>query len=284
MADSTSSRVWFITGTSTGFGYLLAKEALRRGERVIATARDISKLKDLTAQYPDTARTFTLDVTEPREIESVAQQAIVTFGHVDVLVNNAGYGVNGAIEEVSEEEFEPMFQTNIYGLIRTTRAFLPHFRQRRSGHIFNLSSIGGLTGAPGWGFYNTTKFAVEGFSEALAGEMKPLGVHVTVIEPGPFRTDFLGRSGKLAAKELPEYVETAGKAREYLTTQAGKQPGDPQKAVEAIITVANSPNPPLHLILGKIGLTRFRDKLAQWEKEIAAWQGVTLGADFPSGK
>jgi NAD(P)-dependent dehydrogenase (short-subunit alcohol dehydrogenase family) len=284
MADSTSSRVWFITGTSTGFGFLLAKEALRRGDRVIATARDTSKLKDLTAQYPHTARTFTLDVTKPAQIESVAQQAIAAFGHVDVLVNNAGYGVNGAIEEVSEEEFEPMFQTNIYGLIRTTRAFLPHFRQRRSGHIFNLSSIGGLTGAPGWGFYNATKFAVEGFSEALAGEMKPLGVHVTVIEPGPFRTDFLGRSGKLAAKEMPEYVETAGKAREYLTTQAGKQPGDPQKAVEAIITVADSPNPPLHLILGKIGLTRFRDKLAQWEKEIAAWEGVTLGADFPNGK
>jgi short-subunit dehydrogenase len=284
MADSTSPRVWFITGTSTGFGYLLAKEALRRGERVIATARDTSKLKNLTAQYPDQARTFTLDVTKPAQIESVAQQAIAAFGHVDVLVNNAGYGVNGAIEEVSEEEFEPMFQTNIYGLIRTTRAFLPHFRQRRSGHIFNLSSIGGLTGAPGWGFYNATKFAVEGFSEALAGEMKPLGVHVTVVEPGPFRTDFLGRSGKLAAKELPEYVETAGKAREYLTTQAGKQPGDPQKAVEAIITVADSPNPPLHLILGKIGLTRFRDKLAQWEKEIAAWEPVTTGADFPEGK
>src|SRR3984957_5218956 len=151
MSDATSPRVWFITGTSTGFGFLLAKEALRRGDRVIATARDISKLKDLTAQCPDQARTFTLDVTKPREIESVAQQAIAAFGHVDVLVNNAGYGVNGAIEEVSEEEFEPMFQTNIYGLIRTTRAFLPHFRQRRSGHIFNLSSIGGLTGAPGWG-------------------------------------------------------------------------------------------------------------------------------------
>jgi NAD(P)-dependent dehydrogenase (short-subunit alcohol dehydrogenase family) len=284
MADSTSPRVWFITGTSTGFGSLLAKEALRRGDRVIATARDVSKLKELTVQYPDSARTFTLDVTKPAQIESVAQQAIAAFGHVDVLVNNAGYGVNGAIEEFSEEEFEPMFQTNIYGLIRTTRTFLPHFRQRRSGHIFNFSSIGGLTGAPGWGFYNATKFAVEGFSEALAGEMKPLGVHVTVVEPGPFRTDFLGRSGKLAAKELPEYVETAGKAREYLKTQAGKQPGDPQKAVEAIIAVADSPAPPLHLILGKPALVRFRDKLAQWQKEIAAWESVTTGADFPDGK
>ena len=286
MADSasSSSRVWFITGTSTGFGRLLAQELLRRGNRVIATARDIAKIEDLVHQHPDAARAFTLDVTNPAQIESVAQQAIAAFGHVDILVNNAGYGLNGAIEEVSEEEFEPMFQTNIYGLIRTTRAFLPHFRQRRTGHIFNLSSVSGLIGGAGWGFYNATKFAVEGFSEALAGEMKPLGVHVTVIEPGPFRTDFLGRSGKLAAKEFPEYKDTAGKARDYLKTQAGKQPGDPQKAVEAIIAVADSPAPPLHLILGKIALIRFRDKLALWQKEIAAWEPVTVGSDFPEGQ
>jgi NAD(P)-dependent dehydrogenase (short-subunit alcohol dehydrogenase family) len=284
MANSAGSRVWFITGSSSGFGLLLAKEALRRGERVIATARDAAKLDELGKTYPDTARTFALDVTKPAEIEAVAQKAIAAFGHVDVLVNNAGYGVNGAIEEVSEDEFEPMFQTNIYGLIRTTRAFLPHFRERRSGHIFNLSSIGGLIGGAGWGFYNTTKFAVEGFSEALAAEMKPLGVSVTLIEPGPFRTEFLGRSGKLAAREIPEYNDTAGKAREYLKTQSGKQPGDPQKAVEAIIAVADSPNPPVHLILGKIALTRFQAKLAQWQSEITEWESVTLGSDFPGGK
>jgi NAD(P)-dependent dehydrogenase (short-subunit alcohol dehydrogenase family) len=284
MSASPSPRVWFITGSSSGFGLLLAKEALRRGDRVIATARDASKLDDLLTLYPDTARTLKLDVTNLAEIESVVPLALTAFGHVDVLVNNAGYGVNGAIEEVAEDEFEHMFQTNIYGLIRTTRAFLPHFRQRRTGHIFNLSSIGGLIGGAGWGFYNTTKFAVEGFSEALAGEMKPLGVHVTIVEPGPFRTDFLGRSGKLAAKELPEYKDTAGKARDYLTSQNGKQPGDPQKAVEAILAAADSPNPPLHLILGKIALNRFRDKIAQWQKEIAAWEPVTTGADFPNTK
>jgi NAD(P)-dependent dehydrogenase (short-subunit alcohol dehydrogenase family) len=281
MANSTGSRVWFITGCSSGFGLLLANEALRRGERVIATARDASKLDELLTAYPNTARTLSLDVTKPAEIEAVAQKAIATFGHVDVLVNNAGYGVNGAIEEVSEDEFEPMFQTNIYGLIRTTRAFLPHFRQRRSGNIFNLSSIGGLIGRGGWGFYNTTKFAVEGFSEALADELKPLGVSVTIIEPGPFRTDFLGRSGKLAAKEIADYKDTAGVARVYLQTQSGKQAGDPQKAVEAIITVADSPNPPVHLILGKLALTRFRDKLAEWQSDMAKWESVTLGSDFP---
>jgi NAD(P)-dependent dehydrogenase (short-subunit alcohol dehydrogenase family) len=281
---NSSSRVWFITGTSSGFGLLLAKEALKRGERVIATARNTSKLAALTAEYPDTARTLTLDVTKPAEITSVARQAIAEFGQIDVLVNNAGYGVNGAIEEVSEDEFEHMFQTNIYGLIRTTRAFLPHFRERRTGNIINLSSIGGLIGGAGWGFYNTTKFAVEGFSEALAAELKPLGVHVTLIEPGPFRTEFLGTSGKLAAVEIPEYKETAGKARDYLNANNGKQPGDPQKAVEAIVQVVDSPNPPLHLILGNIALKRFRDKLAAWQTEIAAWEPVTTGSDFPEGK
>jgi len=284
MEESTFSRVWFITGTSTGFGYLLAEEALKRGERVIATARDVSKLSRLARKYPDRIHTLTLDVTNPNEIISIAQQGIAAFGHVDTLVNNAGYGVNGAIEEVSEDEFEPMFQTNIYGLIRVTRAFLPHFRQRRSGHIFNLSSIGGLIGSPGWGFYNATKFAVEGLSEALAEEMKPLGVHVTVVEPGPFRTDFLGRSSKLARRQLRDYATTAGKAREYLKTQSGKQPGDPQKAVEAIITAANSPKPPLHLILGQVALTRFRHKLSDWHEEIAAWESGTTSADFPENK
>lgn len=282
MEPSKSSRVWFITGSSTGFGRLLAEEVLKRGERVVVTARDISKVTALAQEYPDRAKALSLDVIRPAEIATVAQRAISSFGQIDVLVNNAGYGVNGAIEEVSEDEFEPMFQTNIYGLIRTTRAFLPHFRERRHGHILNVSSIGGLIGSAGWGFYNVTKFAVEGFSEALAAEMKPLGVYVTAVEPGPFRTDFLGRSGKLAERELPEYNDTAGKARIYLKTQSGKQPGDPQKAIEALITVVDSPEPPLHLILGKIALTRFRDKLSHWQKEIAAWETITNGADFPN--
>lgn len=280
MSTSNSPRVWFITGASTGFGRLLAEELLRRGEQVIATARNIGKVDDLVRQYPTNCFALPLDVTTPSQIDSAASQGVKAFGHIDVLVNNAGYGVNGAIEEVSEEEFEPMFQTNLYGLIRTTRAFLPHFRTRRSGHIVNLSSIGGLIGSAGWGYYNTTKFAVEGFSEALAAEMKPLGVHVSVIEPGPFRTDFLGRSGKLAQLELPEYKATAGKAREYLLTQSGKQPGDPQKAIEAVIAVVDADEPPLHLLLGKSALMRFEKKLADWKSEIEGWKEITIGADF----
>jgi NAD(P)-dependent dehydrogenase (short-subunit alcohol dehydrogenase family) len=274
------SRVWFITGASTGFGRLLSEELLKRGERVLATARDISKVSDLARQYPNSARAFALDVTDPEQIASVAKQAIAAFGHVDVLVNNAGYGVAGAIEEVSEEEFEALFQTNLYGLIRTTRAFLPHFRERRSGHIVNFSSIGGLIAAPGWGFYNTTKFAVEGFSESLAAEMKPLGVRVTIVEPGAFRTDFLGRSGKLANLELPDYADTAGKTRENLKTRSGTQAGNPQKGAEAIIAVADSPNPPLRIILGKAALARFRDRLTAWRKELDAWENVSNGVDF----
>jgi len=284
MASSQSSRTWFITGASTGFGRLLAAELLKRGEQVGATARSQAQIEDLARKYPGKAKAFVLDVTKPDQIAAAAAQAIQAFGHIDVLVNNAGYGVSGAIEEVSEEEFEPMFQTNIYGLIRTTRVFLPHFRERKSGHIINFSSIAGLIGTPGWGFYATTKFAVEGFSEALAGEMNPLGVHVTVIEPGPFRTDFLGRSGKLAEREIPDYAQSAGKARQYLKTQNGKQPGDPRKAIEAVIAVVDSPNPPVHLLLGRTALVRFRGKLEQWEKEIAAWESVTTGADFPEGE
>ncbi|HWT64751.1 MAG TPA: oxidoreductase [Terracidiphilus sp.] len=281
---SNVSRVWFITGSSSGFGYLLAKEVLRRGERVVATARKAEALKDLVAEYPETARALALDVTQPEQITAVAREAIAAFGHVDVVVNNAGYGVNGAIEEVGEDEFEPMFQTNIYGLIRTTRAFLPHLRERRSGHIINLSSIAGLVGGAGWGFYNTSKFAVEGFSEALAEELKPLGVRVTIVEPGPFRTEFLGRSPTAAKQSIAEYKETAGKARVYLETQSGKQQGDPQKAVEAMIAAVDAPEPPLHLVLGAMALKRFRAKLERVEKELAAWEPVTVGADFPEGK
>jgi NAD(P)-dependent dehydrogenase (short-subunit alcohol dehydrogenase family) len=284
LVSITSPRVWLITGCSSGFGRKLAEEVLRRGEHVIATARNVTKLEDLTYHYPHTARAYSLDVTDPEQIQSATELALDAYGRVDVLVNNAGYGVGGAIEEVSEAEFEPMFQTNIYGLIRTTRALLPHMRERGSGHIVNLSSIAGLVGQAGWGFYATTKFAVEGFSEALAKELEPLGIHVTIVEPGPFRTDFLGRSGKLARKEMPEYAETAGKAREYFKTQSGKQRGDPQKAVKAIIAAVDSPKPPLHLLLGKNALQRLRDKLAQRQKEIAAWESVTVGADFSEGE
>ena len=287
MATSVSSiqngKVWLITGASSGFGRLLAEYLCGLGAMVIATARDVSKLADFKQKHPN-ALVLTLDVTRPDSIQGAVSDALAYAGRIDVLVNNAGYGVTGAIEEVSEAEYVPMFQTNVFGLIQLTQALLPQFREHRSGNIVNLSSIGGLIGSPGWGFYNATKFAVEGFSEALAGELEPLGVHVTVVEPGPFRTDFLGRSGVEARQVIADYGDTAGKAREYFQTQAGKQAGDPQKAVEAIVAAVSAPKPPRHLLLGKIALKRFRARLEEWTRELDQWEETTTGADFPDGQ
>jgi NAD(P)-dependent dehydrogenase (short-subunit alcohol dehydrogenase family) len=284
MANINTTRTWFITGASTGFGRILAEEVLKGGGKVVVTARKLDKVADLEEKYPEKAKAFALDVTDPAQILSIAAQTLTTFGPVDVLVNNAGYGLAGGIEEASEDEFMPVFETNVFGLMRVTRAFLPHFRKQRSGNIVNLSSIGGLIGSAGWGYYNASKFAVEGFSEALAAEFAPLGVHVTIVEPGPFRTDFLGRSGVEAAERIADYDATAGKTRQYFHDQAGKQKGDPLRAIRAIIQAVESPQPPLHLVLGALALQRMRGKLDQWKTELDTWQSTTLGADFPEGE
>ena len=281
---SQTDKVWFITGASTGFGRLLAEEVLKAGGKVVATARKRDKVADLEAKYPQTAKALALDVTNGGQVDSAVTETLAKFGRVDVLVNNAGYGVAGAIEEVSEAEFMPMFETNVFGLLRVTRAFLPQLRKQRSGHILNLSSIGGVVAGPGIGFYNATKFAVEGMSESLAAELAPLGIRVTIIEPGPFRTDFLGRSGVLAETRIGDYDATAGNMRKYFAENDGKQRGDPLRAVQAMIQVVESPEPPLRLLLGVSALQRLRGKLGNWEKEITAWEPVTVGADFPEGK
>lgn len=275
---------WFITGASTGFGRLLAEYLLSRGANVVATARQVDQLEDLRTRYPGGATILPLDVTSGSSIDRAVADAIGHVGHIDVLVNNAGYGVCGAVEEVSVEEYMPMFNTNLFGLINLTQAFLPMFRERRSGAIINLSSIGGLIGSPGWGFYNASKFAVEGLSQALAGELAPMGIHVMVVEPGPFRTDFLGRSGKEAYRRIADYETTVGKTRDYFKTQAGKQAGDPQRAVEAIVEAINSPEPPKHLLLGKLALSRYRTYLEQSTAEANKWQTLTNGADFPESE
>lgn len=281
---TTAGKVWFITGASTGFGRLLAEEVLKTGGRVIATARKPEQVADLVKQYPETACAFALDVTKPEQIGAAAKDAIAAFGHIDVLVNNAGYGIAGGVEEATEEEFLPVFETNVFGLIRVTRAFLLQFRKQRSGHIINMSSMAGIGGTAGWGYYNATKFAVEGFSEALAGEMAAIGVKVTIIEPGPFRTDFLGRSGVLAKQEIEEYRPAIGPVREYFHSNAGKQRGDPAKAVEAIMDVVEMPDPPLHLLLGHAAWNRMKGKLEQWRQEMAKHESISMGADFAEGK
>ena len=280
MNEQTSGRVWFITGASTGFGRELAEQVLADGDKVVATARKPEQLAELGGQYPETALILPLDVMQQSAVDSAVKAALDRFGRVDVLVNNAGYGVNGAIEEVSEAEYMPMFETNVFGLLRVTRALLPQFRERKSGNIVNLSSIGGLIGTPGVGYYNASKFAVNGLSEALAGEMAPLGVHVTIVEPGPFRTDFLGRSATIAKNQIEEYRQSAGKSREYFETQAGKQAGDPVKAVKAIIAAVAAPEPPKHLVLGKQAYDRMEARLELWKNDLAAWKDTTLGADY----
>ena len=275
---------WFITGASTGFGRLMAEYLLKSGANVVATARNVDHLTDLTTRFPGGVTILPLDVTSGDSIDRAVADAIGRVGHIDVLVNNAGYGLCGAIEEANEDEYKPMFDTNVFGLINLTKAFLPMFRERRSGAIINVSSIGGLIGSAGWGYYNATKFAVEGLSAALYAELKPMGVHVMVVEPGPFRTDFLGRSGKEAGRIISDYRDTVGTTREYFKTQAGKQAGDPQRAVEAIVKAVNAPEPPRHLLLGKLALTRFRKQIEDWTQELDRWQDVTNGADFPDGE
>ncbi|MCU1318818.1 MAG: Estradiol 17-beta-dehydrogenase [Edaphobacter sp.] len=284
MPKTINPRTWFITGASTGFGRVLAEEVLKAGGNVVATARKPEQLADLEQQYPGSARALALDVTDASQVDSAVTQAFAQFGQIDVLVNNAGYGIAGAIEEATESEFRPVFETNVFGLIRVTRAFLPYLRKQRSGHILNLSSIGGVTASPGWGYYQSTKFAVEGLSEALAAELAPLGIYVTLIEPGPFRTDFLGRSGTEAAQRIADYDATAGNARQYQSAQNGKQPGDPLQAAHAMMQVVESPQPPLRLLLGAGALKRLRAKLDDWQQEIAAWESVTIGADFPENQ
>lgn len=283
MSESTNSRkerVWLITGASTGFGRELAEQALAQGDSVVATARRPEQLADLAERFGKACLAQPLDVTDRASIDAAVAAALKKFGRVDVLVNNAGYGLAGAIEEASEEEYMPVFATNVFGLIHVTKALLPQFRKQRSGNIVNLSSIGGLLGSPGWGYYNASKFAVNGFSEALATEMEPLGVHVTIVEPGPFRTDFLGRSGVEAEQRIADYDATAGKTREYFHSQAGKQVGDPAKAVAAIIAAVEAAEPPKHLVLGKLAFDRMSARLEQWKKDLEASKETSLGADF----
>lgn len=277
---AVAGKVWFITGASSGFGRELAEQVLASGATVVATARKPEHIADLATKYPGTALVLPLDVTDAASTAAAVEATLAKFGRVDVLVNNAGYGLCGGIEEATEDEFMPIFETNVFGLIRVTRAFLPQFRKQRSGNIVNLSSIGGLIGGPGWGYYNASKFAVNGFSEALSAELAPLGVQVTIVEPGPFRTEFLGRSGVVAANQIADYAQTVGKTREYFQDQAGKQKGDPVKAVKAIIAAVEAPKPPRHLVLGKLAFDRMTARLELWNQDLAAWQATSLGADF----
>lgn len=275
------SDVWFITGCSTGFGRDLAKLVLSRGYRAVITARDITKIQDLKTGNEGRVLALKLDVTDKAEVEDTVRRAESAFGSIDVLVNNAGYGYVGAVEESDEADVRAMVETNFFGLARMIHVVLPGMRERRHGNIVNISSIGGLVGFPGVGYYNATKFAVEGLSESLAKEVAPLGIKVLIVEPGPFRTDWAGRSLQKAHKQMPEYMETAGAFRERITGRAGKQVGDPVRAAVAIVKALESDHAPLHLTLGQIALETARTKLQQMNAELDAWEDTSLSADFP---
>jgi NAD(P)-dependent dehydrogenase (short-subunit alcohol dehydrogenase family) len=278
------SKVWFITGCSTGFGRELAKLVLETGHRAVVASRKAEDVADIVSGYPDTAIAVKLDVTKPEEVKSSVKEALAKFGQIDVLVNNAGIGYFGAIEESEEDEVRRMFEINFWGLAEMTREVLPSMRAKRSGHIVNIASIGGLVGFPAVGYYNATKFAVDGFSDALSKETAPLGIKVTVVCPSGFRTDWAGRSANNSKIVIDDYKTTAETNKNAIRGYSGKQPGDPVRAAKAIVAAVESENPPLHLLLGVAALKGARNKLDLLKKDFDTWEETTIGADFPAGE
>ncbi|BBR54114.1 MULTISPECIES: oxidoreductase [Pseudomonas] len=275
-------RTWLITGASRGFGTLIVQQALAAGDAVIATARKPEDIEARLGQHPNLLA-VRLDVTGEEEAYAAVAAGIERFGQIDVLVNNAGFGVLGAVEETSASETERLFATNVFGVLNVTRAVLPHMRRQRSGHVINISSLGGYQAYMGWGVYGSTKFAVEGISEAMHQELAPLGIKVTVVEPGFFRTDFLDEQSLVkTALELPDYASTVGVMRNYAEAANHAQPGNPAKLAEALMTLANAANPPLRLALGSDAVARIEAKHSAVEQELARWRALSLSTDFAS--
>jgi NAD(P)-dependent dehydrogenase (short-subunit alcohol dehydrogenase family) len=279
-----SKPVWLITGCSTGFGRELSKILLKSGYRVVVTARDPAKVSDIVAGYPETGFALALNVDQPGQIEAAAQAATARFGRIDVLVNNAGYGYLAAVEEGEDSEIRAMFETNVFGLAAMCRAVLPVMRAQKSGTIVNISSMGGVCGFPGIGYYNATKFAVEGLSEALAKELAPLGVKVLIVEPGPFRTDWAGRSLKTPKNAIDAYAETAVARRNATQAYSGTQAGDPVRGVRAIISAVEAENPPLRLVLGSVAQDVITARTEGFLAELRAGKEVAQACDFPKDK
>ncbi|KVZ35444.1 oxidoreductase [Burkholderia ubonensis] len=273
-------RVWFITGASRGIGALIAEAALADGNAVVAAGRHVpaivERLGESVALLP-----VELDVTDEAQAKAAVQAAVEKFGRVDVLVNNAGFGLLGAVEESADKDVRRMYDTNVFGLLNVTRAVLPTMRANRSGHVINISSIGGYRAAAGFGVYSSTKFAVEGITEALHAELKPLGVHATVVEPGYFRTDFLDASSLVVASDvIDDYDETSGAVRRKAVQMNHNQPGDPVKLAAAMITLVDSPNPPLRLPLGTDTLAAIAAKNAYVAQETETWKALSSSTDF----
>jgi len=276
------SNMWFITGTSTGFGRSLVVQALEAGAQVVATARKPESLDDLTAQHPDALRVFALDVTDGAQVKAAVAFALEAFsGRLDVVVNNAGYGLMGALEEYDEAQIQRNLATNLLGPLAVMRAVLPTLRAQKSGHIINMSAIAAFSNHPGFSVYGGAKAALEAASDALRDEVKPLGIKVTSVVPGPFRTDFVGRSMEDAAEHIAEYDPTSGKFAAYLHKIDGAQPGNPAAAARAIVQMVADGKAPTRLFLGKYALDTTRRKMAAIERELAEWEAVSLETDFP---
>jgi NAD(P)-dependent dehydrogenase (short-subunit alcohol dehydrogenase family) len=274
-------RTWFITGASRGFGALIVKEALAAGDAVVATARNPQTVTDQFGNHPNLLA-VALDVNNEAQAHAAAKAAVERFGSIDVLVNNAGFGVLAAVEETSAEEIESVFRTNVFGLLAVSRAVLPHMRRQRSGRVLNISSIGGYQGYIGWGVYGATKFAVEGLTESMALELAPLGIKVTVVEPGFFRTDFLDDQSLVTSPTIIEdYAETSGGMRDFAVAANHGQPGDPVRFAKAIIALASEANPPLRMPYGSDTVAVIEAKNAFVAAELSAWRDIAVSTDFP---
>jgi NAD(P)-dependent dehydrogenase (short-subunit alcohol dehydrogenase family) len=273
------TKTWFITGASRGLGALIAEQALERGDSVAATARDLAAIVSRLGDSPKLLP-VALDVTDEAQARAAAQAAVARFGRIDILLNNAGFGLLDAVEEATAQEIERIYATNVFGLLAVTRAVLPHMRRQRSGHVLNISSIGGYAASAGWGVYGSTKFAVEGLTDALALELEPLGIHATVIEPGFFRTDFLDtRSLSVSPSQIADYAETAGAMRNFASAANHAQPGDPAKLARALMTVVDAADPPLRMPFGRNAVRRVETKNAFVAQELARWRDLTVSTD-----
>jgi NAD(P)-dependent dehydrogenase (short-subunit alcohol dehydrogenase family) len=277
-----NQKVWFITGASKGLGLTLAMQLLQKGEQVAATSRNISDLENAIGPKTPKFLPLQMDLVNETSVKNAVETAIAAFGKIDYIVNNAGYGLLGAVEELSDSEARQNFDVNVFGSLNVIRQSLPYLRRQQSGHIFNISSIGGYMGDfPGFGIYCATKFAVTAFSESLAIEAKPLGINVTVVLPGYFRTNFL-KSGSLLTpvNEIADYKATRDSQEMHQNQIDGNQPGDPVKGANAIIDAANEANPPLHLFLGSDAYAMAKNKIGLMDRELETWKALTTGTDF----
>ena len=280
-AEQQDRPVWLITGCSTGIGREVARAALEAGERVALTARDAASVQDLAEEHPGQTIALALDVTNQEQIDAAVSATESTFGRIDVLVNNAGYGYVGAVEEGVDAEVRAMFDTNFFGAVAMIKAVLPGMRARRSGYIVNMSSTTGLISNPGNVYYSTSKFALESLSEGLSKEVAPFGIRVSVIEPGFFRTDWSGRSMKESTQTIADYDDTVGVRRKLIKAPTGLDPGDPRRVADAVIMLSRLAEPPLRLLLGRDGYDAVREKLSDMQASIAEWKAVTLDGESP---